>query len=95
MKIYTVQWKYYTDDYYAPYNRKMFTTVELADAFLTDLMNYEHVERYYVLEETVLEQYVPMDYEITSDWECHHGTLHRHDDECNCDDYPCDIVNEF
>ena len=32
-------------------------------------------------------------------WECNHGTLHTHNDVCNCDeyedDYPCDIVNEF
>ena len=87
MKIYTAQWKYYTDDYYTPHNRKMFTTVELADAFLTDLMNYEHIERYYVLEETVNEEFVPMDYEITSDWECSYGTLHTHDDICNCDEW--------
>ena len=59
MKIYTAHWKHYTDDYYAPHNRKMFTTRELADTFLTDLLNYEHIERYYVLEEDVHEEYVP------------------------------------
>tara|TARA_R110000868_G_scaffold280353_1_gene540474 strand:+ start:599 stop:1033 length:435 start_codon:yes stop_codon:yes gene_type:complete len=59
MKIYTAHWKHYTDDYYAEYNRKMFTTRELADAFLTDLMDYEHIERYYVLEEEVYEEFIP------------------------------------
>jgi hypothetical protein len=37
----------------------MFTTRELADTFLTDLMDYEHIERYYVLEEIVHEEHVP------------------------------------
>jgi hypothetical protein len=59
MNIYTAYWKHYTDDYYAEYNRKMFTTRELADAFLTDLMDYEHIERYYVLEEEVYEEFIP------------------------------------
>jgi hypothetical protein len=90
MNIYTAYWKHSSDDYYAPHNRRMFTTRELADAFLTDLMNYEHIEKYYVLEENVDEQYTPIDYEITSDWECHHGTLHAHGDTCNCDEYADD-----
>jgi hypothetical protein len=98
MNIYTAYWKDPSDDYYDEYNRRMFTTREDADAFLTDLMNYEHIEKYYVLEETVHEEFVPMDHEITSDWECSYGTLHPHTDSCDCDeyqDYPCDIINEF
>jgi hypothetical protein len=95
MKIYTAHWKEYTDDYYAPYNRKMFTTRELANSFLDDFINYNGVEKYYVLEETVFEEYVPTEYEMTSDWECSYGTIHTHNDVCNCDDYPCDIINEF
>jgi hypothetical protein len=87
MKIYTAYFKYSQDDYYTEHNRKMFLNREDADAFLTDLLNYEHIERYYVLEEEVLEQFVPMDHEITSDWECHRGTLHTHDDICNCDEW--------
>lgn len=98
MYIYTAYWKSYKDDYYAEHNRKMFTTRELADKFLDDLINYEALDNYYILEEDVLEEYVPIDYEMTSDWECSYGTLHPHTDDCDCDeyqDYPCDIVNEF
>jgi len=87
MKIYTEHWKHCTNDYYAPHNRKMFLNREDADAFLTDVMNYEHVEKYYVLEEEVYEKFVPMDYEITSYWECSFGALHPHTDHCNCDEY--------
>ena len=94
MYIYTAYWKSYKDDYYAEHNRKMFTTRELADKFLDDLINYEALDNYYILEEDVLEEYVPIDYEMTSDWECSFGTLHAHTDDCDCD-YPCDIVNEF
>ena len=79
MKIYTAYWKDPSDDYYDEYNRRMFTTRELADAFLTDLMNYEHIERYYVLEEEVYEEFSPTEI----------------DDEDDDDDYPCDIINEF
>lgn len=99
MKIYTAHWKHYKDDYYAPYNRKMFTTRELANTFLDDIINYDGIERYYILEETVLEEYSPIEYEMTCDWECSLGTLHGHDDVCNCDeyidDYPCDIIDTF
>lgn len=59
MKIFTAYWKCYTDDYYAAYNRQMFITREDADKFLDDLLDYEQVERYYVLEETVHEEFVP------------------------------------
>ena len=100
MKIYTAHWKYYTDDYYAPHNRRMFLNREDADKSLDDLLNYEGIEHYYILEEEVEEEYTSIDYEITSDWECSFGTLHPHTDNCDCDqyqddDYPCDIVNEF
>ena len=99
MKIYTAHWKEYTDDYYAPYNRKMFINREDADKFLDELINYEGIDKYYILEETIHESHVPIDYEITSDWECSFGTLHPHTDHCNCDeyidDYPCDIINDF
>ena len=91
MKIYTAHWKHPFDDYYAPPNRKMFTTRELADAFLTDVMNYEHIERYYVLEEDVHEEYSLIDAELMSDWECYYGTLHTHDDICTCDEYADEI----
>lgn len=91
MNIYTAHWKHDNDDYYAPHNRKMFTTRELADTFLTDLLNYEHIERYYVLEEEVYEEFVPIDYEITSDWECSFGTLHPHTDSCDCDEHQDEI----
>lgn len=87
MKIYTAYWKHSNDDYYAEYNRRMFTTRELADTFLTDLMNYEHIEKYYVLEEIVHEEHIPLDHEITSDWECSFGTLHPYTDHCDCDEY--------
>jgi hypothetical protein len=59
MNIYTAHWNNSDEDYYAPQNRRMFTTRELADTFLTDLLNYEHIERYYVLEEEVYEEYTP------------------------------------
>jgi hypothetical protein len=59
MKIYTAHWNNSDEDYYASQNRRMFTTREDADAFLTDLMNYEHIERYYVLEEDVHEEFSP------------------------------------
>jgi hypothetical protein len=102
MKIYTAHWKYSNDElYYSEHNRKMFLNREDADAFLTDLMDYEHIERYYVLEEDVNEQFVPMDHEITSDWECCHGTLHPYTDHCDCDEYiECeysqeDLKNEY
>jgi hypothetical protein len=103
MNIYTAHWKHSNDDYYAPHNRRMFLNRKDADAFLTDLMDYEHIERYYVLEEDVLEEYVPMDYEIICDWECSFGTLHTHDDICTCDEYGdnnyddeyCDYHNDF
>ena len=49
--------------------------------------------------EHTLEEYSTVEYETTSDWECSLGTLHGHNDVCNCDeyidDYPCDIINEF
>jgi hypothetical protein len=86
MKIYTAQWKYYTDDYYAPYNRKMFTTRELADAFLTDLMNYEHIERYYVLEETVFDQYSP-----SNDYDYDFEDLYYDD----ADEFYCDPLEDY
>ena len=79
MKIYTAHWKYYTDDYYAPHNRRMFLNREDADKSLDDLLNYEGIEHYYILEEEVEEEYSPLAY--------------LDDDEE--DDYPCDIVNEF
>lgn len=99
MNIYTAHWKYYTDDYYAPHNRRMFLNREDADKFLDDLINYNGIDTYYILEEEVIEKYVPIEYEMMSDWECSFGTLHPHTDICDCDeytdDYPCDIVNEF
>jgi len=99
MKIFTAHWKHYTDDVYADYNRKMFINESDANKFLDDLINHDGIHDYYIKEETVFDQYSPMDYEITSDWECSLGTLHGHDDVCNCDeyidDYPCDIINEF
>ena len=86
MKIYTAHWKHYTDDYYAPHNRKMFTTRELADAFLTDLMNYEHIERYYVLEEDVHEEYVPSnDYDYDDYYANQYGRDYDDADEFYCD----------
>jgi hypothetical protein len=87
MKIYTAHWKEYTDDYYAPHNRKMFINREDADKYLDDLLNYEGIGSYYILEETIFEEYSPIEYEMTCDWECPHGTLHSHDDVCNCDEY--------
>ena len=96
MTIYTVYFKEYSDDYYAPHNRSMFTTREDAEKCLDDLLNYNGIQNYYILAEEVLEEYTPLD--VESDWECHHGTLHPHTDDCDCDkyqDYPCDIVNEF
>jgi hypothetical protein len=62
MKIYTAHWKYYTDDYYSPDNRKMFLYREDADKFLDDLINYDGVDKYYILEETVFDQYSPQTY---------------------------------
>ena len=96
MKIYTAHWKECTDDYYAPHNRKMFINREDADKYLDDLLNYEGIDsRYYILEETVFDQYSPINHIMESDWECEHGTLHGYNEACHCDDYPCDIINEF
>ena len=80
MKIYTAHWKHYNDDYYAPHNRRMFLNREDADKSLDDLINYEGIEHYYILEEEVEEEYSPLAY------------LDNDDDN---EDYPCDIVNEF
>jgi len=72
MKIYTAYFKYSSEDYYTEHNRKMFLNREDADAFLTDLMNYEHIERYYVLEEEVYEEFSPteIDDEDDEDYPC-------------------------
>lgn len=80
MKIYTAHWKCYTDDYYSPHNRRMFLNREDADKSLDDLLNYEGIEHYYILEEEVEEGYSPLAYL---------------DDDDDDEDYPCDIVNEF
>ena len=99
MTIYTVCWKEVTDDYCTPYNRKMFIDVEDADRFLQDLLRYDDLHTFHIIEEKVFEQYSPINYIMESDWECSQGTLHGHDDVCNCDeyidDYPCDIINKF
>ena len=92
MRIFTAHWRHYTDDYYAPRNRRMFLYREDADKFLDDLINYDGIDSYYVLEETVFDQYSPTtdspyDYEIESDWECSFGTIHPHTDSCDCDEY--------
>ena len=94
MKIYTAHYKLYEDDFYAPHNRKMFLNREDADKYLDNLINYQGINRYYILEETVYEQYSPINYEEKSDWECFYGTTHSYTDSCDCD-YPCDITNEF
>jgi hypothetical protein len=60
MNIYTAHWKHYADDYYAPHNRRMFLYKEDADKFLDDLINYDGIDQYYILEETVFDQYSPM-----------------------------------
>lgn len=60
MNIYTAHWKHYSDDYYAPHNRKMFLYREDADKFLDDLINYDGIDQYYILKETVFDQYSPM-----------------------------------
>jgi hypothetical protein len=62
MNIFTAHWKYYIDDYYSPDNRKMFLYREDADKFLDDLINYNGVDKYYILEETVFDQYSPQTY---------------------------------
>jgi len=87
MNIYTAHWKHYNDDYYAPHNRRMFLNREDADKFLDHLINYEGIDHYYILEETVYDQYSPINYIIESDWECSFGTLHPHTDSCDCDEY--------
>jgi hypothetical protein len=60
MIIYTAHWKNYDDDYYAPHNRRMFLYREDADKFLDDLINYNGIDNYYILEEIVLDQYSPI-----------------------------------
>jgi hypothetical protein len=94
MNIYTAHWRNYKDDLYAPYNRKMFLHKKDADKFLDDLLNFEGIDTYYILEEKVFDQYSPISYIIKSDWECSFGTLHPAKDSCDCD-YACDIINEF
>jgi hypothetical protein len=89
MTIYTVYFKEYSDDYYAPHNRSMFINREDAEKCLDDLLNYNGIQNYYILAEEVLEEYTPLD--VESDWECHHGTLHTHDDICTCDEYVDEI----
>jgi hypothetical protein len=88
MNIYTAYWKDPSDDYYDEYNRRMFTTRELADAFLTDLLNYEHINRYYVLEEEVYEEFVPSnDYAYDNDFE----DLYYDD----ADEFYCDPLEDY
>jgi hypothetical protein len=67
MTIYTVCWKEVTDDYYAPYNRKMFIDAEDADRFLQDLLRYDDLHTFHIIEETVFEQYSPIEYKMMSD----------------------------
>ena len=68
----------------------MFLHREDANKFLDDLLNYQGIDKYYILEETVFDQYSPINYIIESDWECSFGTLHKATDSCDCD-----IINEF
>jgi hypothetical protein len=67
MKIFTAHWRHYTDDYYASHNRKMFLNREDADKFLDDLINYDGIDNYYILEETVFDQYSPQTYYYDDD----------------------------
>lgn len=60
MNIFTAHWKHYNDDYYAPHNRKMFLHREDADRYLDDLINYDGIDHYYILEEEVFDQYSPI-----------------------------------
>lgn len=89
MKIYVACWQNYTDDYYAPHNRRMFLNEKDADKFLDDLINYDGINNnYYIMEEYVEEQYIP-NVEIEEmeggDWECSGGTLHPHTQHtCDC-----------
>jgi hypothetical protein len=85
MTIYTVYFKEYSDDYYAPHNRSMFIKREDAEKCLDDLLNYNGIQNYYILEEEVLEEYIPLD--VESDWECSYGTIHPATDNCDCDEY--------
>jgi hypothetical protein len=85
MTIYTVYFKEYSDDYYAPHNRSMFIKREDAEKCLDDLLNYNGIQNYYILAEEVLEEYTPLD--VESDWECSYGTIHPATDNCNCDEY--------
>lgn len=88
MNIYTLYFKELTDDYYAAHNRIMFTTREEANKCLNELLDFTHIYNYYILEEEVLEKFVPL--YVESNWECGHGTLHPITEECDCD-----IINEF
>lgn len=93
MNIYTAHWKHYTDDYYASHNRQMFLNREDADKFLDDLINHEGIERYYILEETVYDQYSPSKYYSTDydddyyndyyddDWSVDEWSMHNDDME--------------
>ena len=87
MNIYTAHWKYYTDDYYSPDNRKMFLYRKDADKFLDDLINYYGIDKYYILEETVFDQYSPQnDYYDDFDYDDNDGYYNDYYDE----DWPVD-----
>jgi hypothetical protein len=94
MNIYTAHWKHDNDDYYASHNRKMFTTRELADAFLTDLLNYEHIGRYYVLEEEVYEEFIPLnDYDYDDYYENQYGRDYEEYDDA--DEFYSDPLEDY
>jgi hypothetical protein len=91
MNIYTAHWRHYTDDYYAAHNRRMFLNEQDANKFLDDLIVHDGLDDYYIMEETVFDQYSPTkdshyDYDdMTGDWECGEGTLHPHTEHsCDC-----------
>lgn len=88
MNIYTAHWKHYNDDYYAPHNRRMFLNRNDADKFLDDLINYDGIDHYYIMEETVFDQYSPTtdspyDYDdyyndyYDEDWSVDEWSLHN------------------
>lgn len=93
MNIFTAHWKHYNDDYYAPHNRRMFLNRDDADKFLDDLINYDGIDHYYILEETVFDQYSPTTYCSTDydddyyndyydeDWSVDEWSMHNDDME--------------
>ena len=90
MNIYTAHWRHYTDDYYAPRNRRMFLNEQDANKFLDDLINYDGIDDYYIMEETVFDQYSP-----TTDSPYDYDDGYANEYDCDYDEFYYDPIEEY